>query len=211
MRYTVLWVSLAVGGVIGAWGAVGVEAGPETPPATEPAASRPAECVGDPRPVCHVRTAEALVKMIGPGRIIELAPGEYNLGTVERGKGRHVRWTEVVENRYDLVIRGCANLEIRGQGQEAARIVAGSPAGTVLTFRECPSLKLANLSVGHGKVGGECSGGTICVEESDGVRIERCLLYGPAAEGLRLTKVKNATFADSVIEKCMGGILWARD
>ncbi|MEI7835245.1 MAG: right-handed parallel beta-helix repeat-containing protein [Planctomycetota bacterium] len=206
MRNTPTWqIAVAAALVIGCAGLVNILAGPET----QPAASQPA--AKDARPVIAVTTAEEFVKAIGPDRIIELAPGQYNLTKLTRRKLDHVRWTEAIDGEYDLHIRDCPRLEIRGAGKEPAHIVINAGYANVLNFRDCSGLALSNLKVGHDRVPGECTGGVIAIEGAAGVVIERCLLYGCGIEGLTLTKVKNLVFRNSTIEKCTYNILVAND
>ncbi|MCY2929028.1 MAG: right-handed parallel beta-helix repeat-containing protein [Planctomycetota bacterium] len=197
------WLA-AVGAVVGCWYIGTSPAQPESRPAT-------AKAEKDARPVMAVATAEEFVKAIGPDRIIELAPGQYNLTKLTRRKLDHVRWTEAIDGEYDLHIRDCPRLEIRGAGKEPVHIVINAGYASVLNFHNCPSLTLSNLELGHEKILGYCTGGVVVIEGTTGVMIDRCLLYGCGIEGLTLTKVKDLTFRDSTVEKCTNNILVARD
>ena len=176
-----------------------VTAGPTTRPAA------------DKRPVHKVNTVEQFVRAIGPNRIIQLAPGKYPLSKAVRRKLKHVRWKKAIRDEYDLIVVDAPNLAIRGIGTKAVHLAVNAAYANVLNFEKCPGLELANLKMGHHPYPGYCTGGVVRVEEADGVVIRKCILYGCGTEGLRLEKVKNLRFVDSIIEKCTYGILTADD
>jgi hypothetical protein len=165
----------------------------------------------DGRTVIRVATAEEFVQAIGPNRILELAPGEYNLTKVVRRRLKHVGWQEAYDGQYDLIIRNASDLAIRGTGKEPSHVLVNEAYSTVLNFADCTRIELRNLKLGHDPDRGYCTGGVIRIDRAADVRIDGCILYGCGTYGLQLSSVKNLLFRKSIIEECTYGIAGARE
>jgi hypothetical protein len=206
-----LWAAVALGGPdVGASGAAAAGKMPaaregRAPSTREAHATQPA----DARPVHKVKTAEALVAALGPDRIIELSPGDYVLSKVKPGEQAHVRWVEAYDVQTELVARKVPNLAIRCPGDVPAHIMTEHAYAFVLTFQTAPGLELTNLKIGHAPEAGYCTGGVVQVSDSNGVALDRCVLYGCGTEGVRLDEVSGFSMRRSVIENCTYGILTA--
>jgi len=165
--------------------------------------------------VVKVETAEELVEAIAPDRVIELAPGQYDLTKLPRRDTRHVTWRQKVKSHWCLVIHDVTNLRIRGpgeggkEGRGKVRIVASPDYADVLTFEKAVGLTLANLEIGHTGGGAQCYGAPVRIRDGDLVVIEDCILFGCGAEGLSLDRVANLVFRRSVIRDCSAGIVTA--
>lgn len=166
---------------------------------------------GDARMVHEVSTAAELINVIGPNRIIQLAPGEYNLTGVERRKLEHVRWEETIDGEYDLIIHDCPGLAIRGPQGEQAHVMIYARYPHVLNFQRCDGLELTNLRAGHVPKPGYCTGGVFHIQETAGATIGGCTLYGCGTVGLTLEKAAKLRVVRTVIEHCTYGIIDAFD
>jgi len=173
------------------------------PPATQPAA--------DKRLVQKVSTVEEFIRVLGPDRIIELAPGDYDLSQAKRVRSVAYRWDPVMQDQYALIIHNAVNLTIRAPGDEPAHILTPYTYANVLTFENADNLELSHLKIGHAPDAGSCTGGVVAITDAKHVRIERCTLYGCGTEGLRLKKISALAFTSSIIEGCSYGILTAND
>jgi hypothetical protein len=169
-------------------------------------ATRPA--VADARPVIKVKTATEFVKALGPDRILELDEGEFALSDVPRGAGAHFKWVETWDG-YELLIRNCSNLTIRGTGASPSHVVTRFMSAYVFTFDKCDRLELVNLKLGHAPKQGECTGGVVKVTNGDGLLIRKADLYGCGTEGLTFENVRNARVTNTLIHDCTYGVLSA--
>jgi len=170
---------------------------------------------GDSRQVIHVKTAREFLRAIGPNRIIEVAPGEYNLSGVERLQHDYLRWQVALDidggKQWELVIQSAANLTIRSSGGPgSAHLYINEPYAYVLTFQWTDNLTLSGLKLGHFPDPGYCLGGVVRIDDSQDVRIEDSILYGCGTEGLTLRAVKRLAFSGSTIKECTYGIITAK-
>lgn len=203
-----MWRTAAVGGVMVVLAGFALPGSADValtaPPATRPAAAP------DARQVFRVKTATEFIKALGPNRIIELEEGDFTLSDVGRGAGAHYKWVETWDG-FELLIRNCSNLAVRGVGESPAHLVTRFMSANVLTFENCDRLELANLRIGHGPKQGQCTGGVVKVVHSTGLTILNSDLYGCGTEGLTLEGVRNARVANTVIHDCTYGVLSADD
>ena len=94
---------------------------------------------GSPPPqTVKVSSVQELAEALGHDRAIELAPGEYNLGRLERRTRRHLVWGDP-DSTYDKttpVIRGLRNLTLRGTGGKRVRLVTDCANSWVLKLED---------------------------------------------------------------------------
>ena len=167
---------------------------------------------GSPPPqTVKVSSVQELAEALGPDRVIELAPGEYNLGRLERRTRRHLVWGDP-DSTYDKttpVIRGLRNLTLRGTGGKRVRLVTDCANSWVLKLEDVSGLRLENLELGHLPETPGCWGGVLGITKARGVTIRNCRLFGCGHEGLVLEAVQGLTFEGSVIDRCRASILEA--
>jgi len=166
-------------------------------PASQPAAQ-----------TIKVKNVKELIAAIGSNRVIELAPGDYDLSEIEHKATRNLRWGADPNNGDDnsLVIRHVENLTLQCAGDKAARITTPDAAVTVLTFVDATNLTLRNLELVH-DVQGDCSAGVIALNDVHTVGIEKCTLSGSGSEGITAAEVDGLTFKNSIITHCSSTIL----
>lgn len=155
--------------------------------------------------VIKVTTPEEFVKAIGPDRVIEMSPGEYNLSTLKQSHMDYIVWRQAFDG-YDLVVRKIKNLKIVGLGEERVKIIVEPRYVYVLNFENVEGIELQNLELGHSPEG-YCTGGVINVNKSKNIKIKNCDLYGCGTEGLTLTETEKVSFESSVIRDCSYGIM----
>ncbi len=155
--------------------------------------------------VVQVKTAQELIDAIAPSTTIELAPGTYNLSTVNMKQSDYILWEEETDG-YQLKIRNVSNLQIRGPKQETATILAEPRYGWVLMFAGCRDVVLSDLVLGH-TLKGYCTGGVLEWKSCGKIRIENCDLFGCGTEGMNLEQVKELRFLNSRIRDCTYGIM----
>ena len=164
----------------------------------------------DPRPVFQVDSMQAFLEALGPDRTLELAGDmEFRLDTAERGVSDYYQWREVLQGQYQLIIRNCDGLTIRGPLGEMAYIVTEHVYATVLQFDRCSGLTLENLEIGHDPEAGSCIGAVVGLTDCSVVVINGCMLFGSGTEGLRMENVAELKVARSMITECTYRILTA--
>ncbi|MHC4986416.1 MAG: right-handed parallel beta-helix repeat-containing protein, partial [Planctomycetota bacterium] len=162
--------------------------------------------------VIEVGSMQEFLFALGPNRTLQLAADvEYRVGMAERGVSDHYQWREVMDGQYQLIIRNCEGLTIRGPLGEMATIVTQHPYATVLQFDRCPGLTLENLEIGHDPTEGFCIGAVVGLTDCADVFIGDCILFGSGTEGLKMENVADLTVSASVITECTYRILTANN
>ena len=161
-----------------------------------PAISVPAGAV-------EVSDVDELLEALAPGAAICLAPGIYDLSAAanygEARKNGAYFWEEVYDG-YGLVLSGLEGLRLLAP--EGAEIVTRPRYANVLSAENCPGLTLAGLTLGHTPETGLCTGGVVCLRESDGVTLESCRLYGCGMLGLDAENCAALTLRFTEIYEC---------
>ena len=172
----------------------GVAAGP----VSEKTTSNTSETM-DTKPVAsgdvvHVKTVDEFLAAIAPHTVIELDEGVYDLSTAsdygKASKSDYYSWNlEGMDDGNDidaeLMIYNVKDLTIRGAGIDKTTIVAVPRYANVIYFSGCTEITVSNLTAGHTKAPGFCSGGVIKVEGSDDINIDSCGLYGCGTIGVK--------------------------
>jgi hypothetical protein len=171
------------------------------------------------RPVKTVKVTNEyeLVRAIAPDVVIELANKTFNLSklnkynnddTTKYVKTKYVNWIIDQANGSVLSISGVRNLTFRGQ--EKTEIISENLFGEVIDFVSCRSIVIKNISFGHRdiiNVGG-CLAGVISFRQTEFIRIENSILFGCGTSGVNLSKVRDFTLSNSIIEDCTENFLW---
>ncbi len=159
----------------------------------------------------QVFTVDELLAAIGPNTEILLADGFYDLSTAQ-GYGventQYYYWLEEFDGP-SLVIYGVDNLTIRGESGDVnlCTISAVPRYADVLTFNNCGNITLSGFTAGHTVEPGECAGGVILAEYTDGFLVENCSLYGCGILGLEANGCTDVSVRGCEIYECSyGGI-----
>ena len=182
----------------------GLAAGPQTEKQDTP--ETPAETSGK---VVRVTSVDELLAAIAPDTVIELAAGEYDLSTAsDYGADTHSAcyswngvWDEEGRNSAELVITA-DNLTLRGEGMDRTVIAAVPRYANVIRFVGCQNLTVSNLTAGHTREPGFCSGGVLRLENGTDVRVEACGLYGCGTVGVDADKVSGLSVSGCRIYEC---------
>lgn len=152
--------------------------------------------------VINVQTAAELVAAIGSDRIINLAPGTYNLTDVANSvKTPFVSWSEEHDGSQ-LNIENVKNLKIMGGVNASDYHIVVSPAyADVFEFNDCENISLSGLKMGHLKTGG-CVGSVVHFRSSKGINIDNCDLYGCGVIGLEMAFCENVKVTRSSLRDC---------
>ena len=166
----------------------------------------------------YVSDAEGLMAAIGPGHQIFLGPGVYNLtewvhahtGVDALGMDNPYVSLELVNDGYEVVIRGVRNMSIAPGGSSApgpVELVVEPRYANVLTFESCDRVLLSDMVMGHTPVQGYCTGGVLCFRDCGRIALSGMDLYGCGTYGIVAERVDSIQTVDSVIRDCSYGLL----
>lgn len=195
-------------------------AAPETTAAV-PEPSTQAETIPEEQPVdtaqaeaqaqVHVSTVDELLAAIAPDTEIILDAELYDLSTAA-GYGKigsaYYHWEEVFDGPA-LMISGVDNLTIRSNDDNVTgHTIAAIPRyANVLTFDECSGITLSGFTAGHTKEPGSCVGGVLRFQDSDGIHVENCGLFGCGILGVQADFCDDIQVVGCDIYECsQGGI-----
>ncbi|MCL1941609.1 MAG: ankyrin repeat domain-containing protein [Synergistaceae bacterium] len=162
----------------------------------------------------EVSDAREFLEALGPDRVVEMAPGDYDLSECDpyiRGSeggpklAPGVSWAEVKDGGA-LNLDGIGNLTIRGPGSSSAGITVDPRFAHALSFKNCSDIVIEGLRAGHSE-GGDCEGGVFRFEDSQRISVTDVSMYGCGANGLDLRNVSDMNVTNSRIYECTEGIV----
>ncbi|MBP5775291.1 MAG: right-handed parallel beta-helix repeat-containing protein [Clostridiales bacterium] len=166
--------------------------------------------------VVKVNNIEEFLAAIAPNTVIELAEGTYDLSKAynyaKESKSKYYMWASdaaIGTNEAELVINNVINLTIRGAGIGKTTIAAVPRYANVIVFKNCKEITVSNLTAGHTKEPGFCTGGVILVDDSSDVNVDSCGLFGCGTEGVRGISSKKINVTNCDIYECSIGAVTA--
>lgn len=184
-------------------------------PASSVAETEPTETSApkteDGRPVTEVTTVDELLAAIAPNTVIELTGQRYMLTEASDygtgGGSGYYRWD--TGDGAELVIENVTGLTIRAANRDTC-IVTEPRWVNVLHFIDCEDIALEGFTAGHTD-GAYCSGGVLCFENTKGVTVDGCSLYGCGTEGVTTYGCEDVTVTGSEIWNCSQGAAFIYD
>ena len=101
---------------------------------------------------------------------------------------------------YELCIGNVSNFHIVG-----GEIITQPRYANVLNYISCSNVTLENVKLGHSPEQGQCMGGVLNIEKSEGIILENCDLYGCGILGISARDVKNIHVQNTLIHDCSFG------
>ena len=165
----------------------------------------------DGRTVTEVTTVDELLAAIAPDTVIELTGQRYMLTEASdygTGSGSgYYRWD--TGDGAELVIENVTGLTIRAANRDTC-IVTEPRWVNVLHFIGCEDITLEGFTAGHTD-GAYCSGGVLCFENTKGVTVDGCSLYGCGTEGVTTYSCEDVAVTGSEIWNCSQGAAFIYD
>ena len=165
----------------------------------------------DGRPVTEVTTVDELLAAIAPDTVIELTGQRYMLTEASdygTGSGSgYYRWD--TGDGAEFVIENVTGLTIRAANRDTC-IVTEPRWVNVLHFIGCEDITLEGFTAGHTD-GAYCSGGVLCFENTKGVTVDGCSLYGCGTEGVTTYSCEDVAVTGSEIWNCSQGAAFIYD
>ena len=167
----------------------------------------------DPQ-IFEVSTVDELIAAIGSNRVINLAPGTYNLCKAKKQDTPFVTFSEYYDQ---VIIHGVENMTLTGPEDSAAgavKIVTDSIYADVIRIQMSSGVVLEHLTVGHTKPNKEyeCEGAVTCFQGCEDVIVSECELFGCGAVGVQAwntdelfiykTDIYEWTYAGVYLEGC---------
>ena len=168
----------------------------------------------DGRTVIEVTTVDELLDAIAPDTVIELTGQRYMLteaSTYGTDSGsEYYRWNGWdTGDGAELVIENVTGLTIRAANRDTC-IVTEPRWVNVLQFIGCEDIALEGFTAGHTD-GAYCSGGVLCFENTKGVTVDGCSLYGCGTEGVTTYSCEDVAVTGSEIWNCSQGAAFIYD
>ena len=107
------------------------------------------------------------------------------------------------------MIENVDNMTIRSaDGDVKAHTLSATPRyANVLSFRNCSNITLFGFTAGHTKEPGSCAGGVLDFQNSDGIIVDNCGLFGCGILGVKADYSSALTVRNCEIYECsQGGI-----
>ena len=165
----------------------------------------------DGRTVIEVTTVDELLTAIAPDTVIELTGQRYMLTEASdygTGSGSgYYRWD--TGDGAEFVIENVTGLTIRAANRDTC-IVTEPRWVNVLHFIGCEDITLEGFTAGHTD-GAYCSGGVLCFENTKGVTVDGCSLYGCGTEGVTTYSCEDVAVTGSEIWNCSQGAAFIYD
>ena len=165
----------------------------------------------DGRPVTEVTTVDELLAAIAPDTVIELTGQRYMLTEASdygTGSGSgYYRWD--TGDGAELVIENVTGLTIRAANRDTCSVTEPRWVN-VLHFIGCEDITLEGFTAGHTD-GAYCSGGVLCFENTKGVTVDGCSLYGCGTEGVTTYSCEDVAVTGSEIWNCSQGAAFIYD
>ena len=188
----------------------GVAAGPVYAKAGEAQAAAPN--VGGN--TVKVKTVDEFLAAIAPNTVIELAEGVYDLSKAKNyakeSGSDYYSWNRDFGDGKDsaeLVIHDVEGLTIRGAGIDKTTVAAVPRYARVFNFRACKKLTVSNLTAGHTKEPGECTGCVLLMENCTDANVDSCGLFGCGTVGVSGLDCEKLNVTNCDIYECSVGAI----
>ena len=163
----------------------------------------PTEWQDAPREV-HVTTVDELLAAVAPHTIVYLDGEEFDLSTATDyggSGGSYYVWSETFDGP-ELIFVNLEDFSLVGGGMGTTLISTQPRYADVLSFDNCFSVRIADVTVGHNEEPGYCSGGVLNFINCGGVTVERCGLFGCGTVGITATSSYDLTVSETNIYDC---------
>ena len=191
---------------------VETQADPQADPQIEKHAGAPEAVDG----VVKVKNVDEFLAAIAPNTVIELPEGTFDLSTAsdyaKTTKSEYYSWyleNGDDDNSAELIIKNVEGLTIRGAGVGKTTIAAVPRYANVIRFQKCKKLTIANLTAGHTKEPGLCTGGVLYMDECTEINVDTCGLYGCGTIGVFANSCKKLNITNTDIYECSYGAITA--
>lgn len=157
-----------------------------------------------------VSTVDEFLEALASDTEIVLASGEYNLTQAKRygrGGGDYYHWESVFDG-YELILDNVENLTIRGENPFDVSIVTEPRYSNVLSFKNASNVTVSDVTLGHTKEKGACSGGVLVLSGCKDVEILSTRMFGCGTRGMDISNCRNVHVDCSDVYECSEGCVY---
>lgn len=166
----------------------------------------------------HVKTADEFLSAIASDTTVYIDVPQIDLTSAsDYGEGAAEEWLlpEFGDNAYawvycydgyELFVGNVSNFHIVG-----GEIVTQPRYANVLNYISCSNFTLENVHLGHTPEQGVCRGGVLNLQDSHGIILEGCDLYGCGILGIQAQNVQDLHMQNTLIHDCSNGAAWLQD
>ncbi|MBQ7896658.1 MAG: right-handed parallel beta-helix repeat-containing protein [Oscillospiraceae bacterium] len=157
--------------------------------------------------VVDVESADEFLAAIGPNTQINIKSSLIDLSLAsDYGSygGDYYSWRSCFDGP-ELVIKNVENLSIVGLGRDKCTISADPRYANVLNFENCSKISIKNLTAGHSKESGSCTGGVLSYVNCKEPAIENCGLFGCGILGINASDCRDMAISATEIYECSVG------
>ena len=160
----------------------------------------------------HVKTADEFLSAIASDTTVYIDVPQIDLTSAsDYGKGadqeriqpefgdKAYAWVYCYDG-YELFIGNVSNFHIVG-----GEIVTQPRYANVLNYISCSDVTLENVHLGHTPEQGVCRGGVLNLQDSYGIILEGCDLYGCGILGIQTQNVQELHVQNTLIHDCSSG------
>ena len=151
-----------------------------------------------------VSTAAELLNSVKSNRKILLESGVYNFSRVSKSA---IDNKSIGDNFGAYKIDNVSNICLEAKEGADVQFVIEDPYAAVLTFSGGRNITVSGITVGHDVEPGYCSGSVLHFENANGIRVEKCHLYGSGTYGIEASSCYGVAVNDTEIYECTYGLL----
>ena len=152
----------------------------------------------------HAGTVDEFLASIGSDRVIWLDMEQLDLSKAADygGSGGEFYYWRGEYDGPTLVISGAENLRIVGRGAEETVLEAHPRYAAVLSFYGCTGVSLENLTAGHTRGQGICSGDVLEFQYCQDCSVVDCGLFGCGVTGVNAGNCRGLSVSGTEIYAC---------
>lgn len=160
----------------------------------------------------RVSTVDEFLEALAPETTVVLEPGVYDLGEAQPVARRYAYWKPTWDGEMELVLTNLQNTRIVSSTGDPADVSIVTPHRTanVLRMEYCYSNHMEGITLGHSVESGICAGGVVYLENSYGLYMDSCDLYGCGSIGIQMIDSSGLTVVDSLIHDCSSSGVYAQ-
>lgn len=152
----------------------------------------------------HVQTVDELLAAIAPHTTVYLDADEFDLSKASdygTGQGAYYSWIDAYDGP-ELQLHDLQDFSLVGGGMGVTLLSAVPRYANVLSFENCSGLALSDMTIGHRPEPGFCTGDVLELNWCEGLKLDRCGLFGCGEIGIRASCCSDFVISDTNIYQC---------
>lgn len=151
-----------------------------------------------------VSNAEDLLNNIANNTKILLEAGTYDFSAVDESR---VQNPNVYCDYGAYIVNGVSNFCIEAKDGANVLLCVDEAYDPVMKFESITNITFRGVTAGHNVEPGYCSGSVLEFSSGNGVKIDKCNLYGCGTYGIQAYSIENLEVTDTDIYECTYGLV----